>query len=102
MSMTSTIGRRDGMDFGEALDMLRGGRRVERLGWNGKGMFLVLVPGSQIEVTADRPLGKAAPEMVGRTIGYHPHIDMVTAQGTMVPWLASQTDILAGDWRVVP
>jgi Protein of unknown function (DUF2829) len=89
------------MDFGEALTALKTGQRVTRTGWNGTGMWLVLVPGSTITVEAGRPLGNAAPELVGQQVAYAPHIDMKTAQGTVVPWLASQTDVLANDWAVV-
>lgn len=86
------------MDFGTALELLRRGKRVCRVGWNGKGMFLFLVPGSEITVEADRPLGHANPSLVGSKIEYRPHIDMKTAQGDVVPWVASQTDLLADDW----
>jgi hypothetical protein len=89
------------MDFGAALSALRDGERVAREGWNGRGMWLILVPGSNITVSADRPLGAAAPELVGETVEYQPHIDMRTAQGSIVPWLASQTDLLAEDWVIV-
>ena len=37
----------------------------------------------------------------GKEVKYHGHIDMKTADGMIVPWLASQTDILADDWTVV-
>lgn len=83
------------MNFGEALDQLKAGRRVVREGWNGKGMFLFLVPGSTFKVSRPPLLG-IYPE--GTTIQYQPHIDMKTAQGTVVPWLASQSDVLAEDW----
>lgn len=89
------------MNFGEALIALKAGHRVTRTGWNGTGMWLILVPGSTITVSADRPLGTAAPELVGQEIAYQPHIDMKTAQGSVVPWLASQSDLLAEDWKVV-
>jgi hypothetical protein len=88
------------MNFGQAIEALKQGKRVSRSGWNGKGMFLILIPGSKIPVSADRPLGQAAPELVGKTIDYQPHVDMWTAQQTLVPWLASQSDILAEDWGV--
>jgi len=89
------------MNFGQAIEALKQGKRVSRSGWNGKGMFLILIPGSKIPVSADRPLGQAAPELVGKTIDYQPHIDMWTAQETLVPWLASQSDVLAEDWGIV-
>ncbi len=86
------------MNFGDALAALKEGKRVARHGWNGKGMFLFLVPGSQFQVNRPPLLG-IYPE--GTTINYHAHIDMKTAQDTVVPWLASQTDVLAEDWAVV-
>jgi hypothetical protein len=87
-----------GMSFGEALALLKNGGRVARDGWNGKGMFLFLVPGSQFVVNRPPLLG-IYPE--GTVINYQPHIDMRTAQGTIVPWLASQSDVLAEDWFAV-
>jgi hypothetical protein len=86
------------MNFGDALAALKQGKRVARHGWNGKGMFLFLVPGSTFEVNRPPLLG-IYPE--GTVINYHPHIDMKTAQDTVVPWLASQTDVLAEDWTIV-
>lgn len=84
------------MNFGQALDMLRSGKKVCREGWNGKGMFIFLVPGSEFKVNRPPLLG-IYPE--GTMIRYHSHIDMKTADGFIVPWLASQTDVLAEDWR---
>lgn len=83
------------MTFGEALAALKEGKRVKREGWNGKGMFLFLVPGSTFQVSRAPLLGIYP---AGTTINYHAHIDMKTAQDTVVPWLASQTDVLAEDW----
>lgn len=87
------------MTFGEALEALQSGGRVARSGWNDKGMWLVLVPGSRITVSEGRPLGDAAPELVGRTMTYRAHIDMKTVDGAIVPWVASQIDLLAEDWQ---
>lgn len=89
------------MDFSAALTHLKAGARLTRDGWNGAGMWVFLVPGSTITVAADRPLGQAAPELVGQTVTYRPHIDMKTADGQIVPWLAAQSDLLADDWLIV-
>lgn len=68
------------MNFGEAIVLLKAGRRVSRSGWNGKGMWLALqVPDRHSKMSA-------------------PYIYMKTADGHLVPWLASQTDVLAEDW----
>jgi hypothetical protein len=85
-------------DFGDALELLKAGKRVARAGWNGKGMFLFLVPGSIFTVSRPPLLG-IYPE--GTRIDYHAHIDMKTAQGYVVPWVASQADVLADDWSEV-
>lgn len=87
-----------GLTFGFALEALKAGKKVARAGWNGKGMFLFLVQGSTFKVNR-KPLLGIYPE--GTEINYRPHIDMKDAEGKIVPWLASQTDLLADDWQVV-
>lgn len=89
------------MDFGQALKAVKDGKAVTRAGWNGQGMWLHLVPGSAFQVEADRPIGKVAPHLVGSMVAYRGHIDMKTVDGQFVPWVASQTDLLAEDWSVV-
>lgn len=75
------------MDFGWALNVLGHGDRVCRSGWNGKGMYLFMVTGWEIT----NPDG--SPELEK-----YPFIAMKTADNKLVPWLASQTDVLANDW----
>lgn len=66
--------------FHLALMALNKGRRIARKGWNGKGMWIELqIPDEHSKMTL-------------------PYIYMRTAQGDLVPWTASQTDILANDW----
>ncbi len=68
------------MDFGWALRNLREGHRVTRAGWNGKGQAIELqVPDDHSKMTL-------------------PYIFIRTVSGDLVPWLASQTDMLADDW----
>lgn len=69
------------MNFSEALDKLKLGYKVTRSGWNGKGMWIHL----------QRP-----DENSRMTL---PYIYMCTVQGNLVPWLASQLDLLAEDWE---
>jgi hypothetical protein len=85
--------------FSRALELLKDGQRVARQGWNGKNMFIFLVPSSTFKVNRPPLLG-IYPE--GTVIDYHAHIDMRTANGQIVPWLASQTDLLADDWELIP
>lgn len=86
------------MSFGHAIVAMKDGHRVCRSGWNGKGMFLYLVQGSNFKVNRPPLLGIYEE---GHEINYLPHIDMKTADDKCVPWLASQTDILADDWMIV-
>jgi hypothetical protein len=86
------------MRFGEVLRAIHNGARATRSGWNGRGMFIFLVPGSTFAVNRPPLLG-IYPE--GTQINYHPHIDMKTADGTIVPWVASQSDLLGEDWALV-
>jgi hypothetical protein len=92
------------MSFGHAIVMLKAGKRVARAGWNGKGMWLVLVPGTP---TAQLREGTPYREATGlESCEILPHIDMwtINADGrrAMLPgWLASQSDMLADDWTVI-
>lgn len=83
------------MDFGDALVRLRKGRRVCREGWNGKGMWLMLIPADAWS-TSVGPSSASVPNAHRL-----PWIAMKTADGGLVPWLASQTDLLADDWAEV-
>jgi Protein of unknown function (DUF2829) len=85
------------MNFGSALELLKLGKQVSREGWNGKGMFIYLVKGSTFTVNREPLLG-IYPE--GTEINYRAHIDMKTADGSCVPWIASQSDLLAEDWTI--
>ena len=72
------------MEFGQALHALKSGAQVTREGWNGKNMWLALQrPDQHSKMTL-------------------PYIYMRTVQGDLVPWLASQTDLLAEDWQLAP
>jgi hypothetical protein len=77
------------MDFGEAIKKLKEGGRVARCGWNGKGIFIELqVPDEHSKMTS--------PYIFIDTTGLQ--TDNPHAPKSRVPWLASQTDMLAEDW----
>ncbi|WP_110933259.1 DUF2829 domain-containing protein [Paenibacillus bouchesdurhonensis] len=85
------------MNFGKAIESLKEGKQVARSGWNGKGMFLFLFKGSDLQSGLKYGFG----EYVGEPV-ITDSIAMKTAQNTIViGWLASQTDMLAEDWVVV-
>lgn len=90
----------DGLSFGMAVEALKLGERVARSGWNGKGMWLVLDPGS---IVSEARVGSAYHRAgITGAFAINGHIDMKTATGEMQPgWLASQTDMLADDWQII-
>jgi hypothetical protein len=73
------------MTFERALTAIKHGQKVCRSGWNGKGMWIVMVEAYGVP---------------GIDLPFLPWLGLRTAQGEFVPWLASQTDILAEDWEV--
>lgn len=89
------------MFFESALPLLRLGFRLQREGWNGKGMFIVLQKGypDGIPINANTAAATGLPE--GTVCRFLPYLMMKTADGAFVPWLASQADILADDWHEV-
>lgn len=79
-------------NFGQAIEYLKEGKRVTRSGWNGKNMWLGL----------ETPRDLVGYERQGSGSRMTlPFIYMFTATQDYVPWLASQTDILAEDWELV-
>lgn len=92
-----------GADFSFALRALKDGSRIRRAGWNGKGMWITLSPGGRVSnLNLWAPNNKAFAE--GQRDGCAqvlPYITMKTADDCIVPWLASQTDLLAEDWEIL-
>jgi hypothetical protein len=86
-------------DFGDAIRLLKSGFKVARESWNGKGMWLIYIPGTDCEKCFD---GTPYKEAGLDSVHIDSHIDMYTTKGTMQPgWLASQADMLAEDWMIV-
>lgn len=80
------------MNFGEALEYLKIGHGVARSGWNGKGMWLELqLPDEHSKMTLPYVY-----------LNYPATADGPYPDGARVPWLASQTDMLANDWEAMP
>ena len=91
------------MDFGDAIRALKQGKRVARIGWNGKGMYLWLLPASFVKAEwCKEPHLKAIAESNGGEIECLGSIRMFTAdRKVLTGWLASQTDMLSEDWIIV-
>lgn len=88
-----------GIACGLAIEALKHGARVARAGWNGKGMWLTLVSGWNGSLTGT--LQTSTLVMPPEWVGYANFIAMYTADQVLVPWLPSQTDILAEDWVIL-
>jgi hypothetical protein len=85
------------MDFGTTLILLKAGQRLARKGWNGKDMFIYYVPAASYPAQRGAAQAWAGKDAM---IPYGAYLAMKTVDGTVVPWLASQTDILAEDWTL--
>lgn len=101
--------RTDKLTFGEALEYLKLGKRTARKGWDGKGMFLWLLPAGEVPKSAifDPALRAVIDQHTeGDTFTALPSIRMWTRDaegrwGVLTGWLASQTDMLSDDWEIV-
>jgi hypothetical protein len=89
-------------DFGWALEQLRMGARVSRLGWNGQGMWLVFQKAYPDGIPINQNTAEATGFQKGTVCKFLPYIMMKTADDSFVPWLASQTDVLGYDWGYEP
>ena len=93
-------------NIGEAVTALKRGKRVSREGWNGKNMFLFLLPagdGIPTTVIHDPALREVIEtEVGGNTFDALASIRMFTADKKILTgWLANQTDMLAEDWCIL-
>jgi hypothetical protein len=93
-------------DIGYAVAALKAGKRVARDGWNGKGMFLFLLPASDgipTKVIHDPALrAMIESELGGETFDALGSVRMFTADKKVITgWLASQSDLLAEDWEIL-
>lgn len=112
----------ENLNFGQAIEALKQGKRVAREGWNGKGMFIFMRPADELHIEMVVDKVKSLPQSVkdyyaqditnsdGERIATYPddnvkftaYICMKAADGTIVNgWLASQTDMLSEDWLIL-
>lgn len=89
-----------GMDFGMAVSAMKEGHKVSRAGWNGKGMFLYHVAAASYPAS-NNPNRSMVGYFENDLVPYRDYIAMKTAQNDVVPWVASQSDILVNDWFIV-
>ena len=91
------------MNFGQAIEAMKAGKKVARPGWNGKGMFIYFVQGRTVlRESLRNEADFHYPLETDNDISICSHIDMKAADGSIViGWLASQTDMLSEDWQIV-
>ena len=86
------------MNFSQALEALKTGQRVMRAGWNGKGMFVYLVPAASYPVqtgAAKAHFGE------GAMVPYNAYLAIKNVDETVSTWVPSVNDCLAPDWVIV-
>jgi len=109
----------ENQNFGQAIEALKQGKRVARIGWNGKGMFIFERPADELEVGFIIDKVKSLPQSVKdffkekdekespseqglSKVKFGSYLCMYAADGSIVNgWLASQTDILSNDWCIL-
>ena len=110
------------LNFGQAIEALKQGKRVARKNWNGKGMFIFMRPADElnVEFVVDKvkslprsvkdyylqdivdETGQRLPVEDNDVVKFTAYLCMKAADGTIVNgWLASQTDILSEDWAIL-
>jgi len=89
-------------DFGWALEQLRMGARVSREGWNGNDMYVVYQKAYPDGIPINENTAQATGIPKGTICKFLPYLTLKTGYNSFVPWLASQTDILAFDWGYDP
>ena len=101
------------MNFGQTIENLKEGKKVARKGWNGKGMYVVYQKGYPDGISINKNTQESLSLPEGTIVGFRPYLMMACPNGSTnhfgntennidcVPWLPSQTDILAEDWEVV-
>lgn len=86
------------LDFSAALAALKSGQLAARLGWNGRGMYVFLQAGYPEGIPINRNTAQATGLQEGAVVKFPPYLQFRTAQGELIPWVASQADLLATDW----
>lgn len=85
-----------GMNFGSALGLLKSGKCVARSGWNGKGMFVYMVPENAYEPTTEAEKIHYG----GSKVPYNAYLAIKNVNETVSTWVPSINDVLADDWAI--
>jgi Protein of unknown function (DUF2829) len=93
--------------IGWAVKQMWHGSKVRRAGWNGNGMFIVLMPELHLAPFNQQDVAKRVNDRTAKWIGEdqplncRPYIAMYNVQKEWQPgWVCSQADLLAIDWEI--
>lgn len=86
-------------DFAWAKEELQSGERVQRAGWNGKGMFVALHPGFPNGAPVNVEIAEALGVKPGTVVKFAPYFMLKGTDGVIAAWTPSTVDLLAEDWQ---
>lgn len=89
------------LSFGMAIEAAKRGSKIARTGWNGAGMYAVIMPGFPDGCTANKATAEIHGIKEGEIIKVRPYWSLFTAQGDLAMWSPSGSDSLANDWCIV-
>ena len=84
------------MNFGNAFEAVKAGKRASRAGWNGKGQYIELATCVSYKNVAGEIVNVSHEALGSNAIAF------VGTSGVQLGWLASQADMLAEDWMILP
>ena len=89
------------MDFSDALKNVKTGKKISRLGWNGKGMFVVYQKGYPNGIPCNHQTALVWGMNEGDLFKCNPYLQIKIVNGSHSMWIPSVDDILADDWEVI-
>lgn len=90
-----------GLTFGLAVELAKKGQKISRTGWNGSGMYVVIMPGYPEGIPANTATAKTHNISEGTVLKFRPYFQLKTAQDDIAMWAPSGSDALAEDWLIV-
>ena len=90
-----------GLTFGQALEAAKIGLKISRVGWNGSGMYAIIMPGYPDGIKVNEATRKAHNLPENSTLRYRPYFQLYTAQKDVAMWAPSGSDVLAEDWQII-
>lgn len=88
------------MNFGQAVELLKRGKKVSRKGWNGKGMFVVYQKGYPQGIQCNKQTAEAWGLNEGDLFKVEPYLQIRMVNGSHAMWVPSINDVLAEDWEI--